>query len=368
MKAKFLRVFAGMIACTAAFCLSALATETVTADENGAYTVKYSGTAGNYYSIVVVSGEHDVVPTISDEYVNIIYINQVTADNNGIASFENFKTKENVDGTVFIGRSNLDDPVLYGYLEAAPVYKNITVPAGSTVYFQDGKYTSYATETEVSVNLGVDGYVVVNTGYTAQTIYKVADGTLTELYTNALLTQDEVSIRVKDPTGIRFKSSVSNQSKTFNNTPDDIVEYGFIVTVESKKTALPEDYNLDLYLVAEGKAVSGWAYKSGEAKDYTFSFDDNYTIFTGVAYNIPQTKTGYTTKIAARPYYKTQNGDVVYGEVKKSTLYDIAKAIKEAGGEDYTSNKEYIDSIVDKVEKIEPSEVFIDLSELYKDN
>lgn len=137
MKAKFLRMALCALAFAAVLCGGAFAAETYNQDASGAYTVDYTGKAGEYYAILVVDGiyEDGKMPTITED--SIIYISQETADAEGKVSFADFKTKNDHNGTVYIGGSDLDSAVLLGYVKApltgSKVSGSVTSDSGSPV-------------------------------------------------------------------------------------------------------------------------------------------------------------------------------------------------------------------------------------------
>lgn len=251
----------------------------------------------------------------------------------------------------------------------------IPVAAGDTVY----EYTENVSykATEIADNGTYDvlatglAYVVVNSGYTAQKVYMVSpdvEGYYAEFApaANGVLGDDEVSVRVVDPQGIRFFGTISNDYVLERNG-----EYGFIMTAESAYNNLPEDYVLDMALVEAGKAKKGVAH-DGNGTDKYFKRDAEATIIAGVLYGIPKTAEGVQTVIVSRPYYKVAPDVYFYGEETKATLYDIAKAIYNKAG--YEVAWEYAKEVIELVEGDidEPevpeidNEIAIDVSELYK--
>lgn len=85
--------------------------------QTGMFTITYTaGTAGEFYSLVIVEGDYTAtsMPAITES--NIIYIDQVTADENGMVEFNSFAPSRNLDGTVYLGGSNLEEPILLGKL------------------------------------------------------------------------------------------------------------------------------------------------------------------------------------------------------------------------------------------------------------
>lgn len=137
MKTKFLRKALCTLAFAAVLCGGAFAAETYNQDSNGAYTIDYTGTAGSYYAILVVDGTYDENQTPIITADSIIYISQETAGENGKVSFANFKTKNDHDGTVYLGGSDLESAVLLGYVKApstgSKVSGTVTSDSGSPV-------------------------------------------------------------------------------------------------------------------------------------------------------------------------------------------------------------------------------------------
>ncbi|MGN1122279.1 MAG: hypothetical protein ACI4RV_07920 [Eubacteriales bacterium] len=163
---------------------------------------------------------------------------------------------------------------------------------------------------------------------------------------------NELSIRSgsQDVSGLRFRATISADSKAF------VEEYGFLVTREvilNELAATPgAESELTFGLRQPGTQnpayVTGVAYKKGE-KDVVYSIDaSGRTTFTAVCVNIPST--AYQEKIVARTYMKYLNGSgnaiTLYGNSVSGSIYEVAAAIKQAGGEDYTQNKTYIDEIL----------------------
>lgn len=196
MKTRTLRIGLCIALCLAALCLCAFAAEpqTATPDANGVYTVSYTGTAGEYYALLIVSGTYTEAetPTISED--TIIYISQATADSEGVAAFTNFKPKDMVDGTIYIGGSDLDKAVLYGYLDDGVVSdatvsgtvtsesaKEATVTLTSTTDTEK-VYTVTTTDGAYTVSVPLDTYKFVVTkaahlSYTKNELVVEADTT-----------------------------------------------------------------------------------------------------------------------------------------------------------------------------------------------
>lgn len=153
------------------------------APENGKYSVSYAdGTEGEYYSLVVVKGEYteSESPSITEE--SILHIDQVTAGESG-AVFSDFVTMSNETASVYVGGSDLDSPVLLGYLSAETVttYKvsfgvtsstsksvSVSLTASDSTY--NAVYNSATGKYEVTVPAGIYKVVVTAPGHLSYTI------------------------------------------------------------------------------------------------------------------------------------------------------------------------------------------------------
>ena len=164
---------------------------------------------------------------------------------------------------------------------------------------------------------------------------------------------EEVEIRGNgDNNGIRFKSEIMPSDKV------NLDEFGFLATREvllpyadEEKTTRNYNYLTFNHKVNGADAnyyVQGVAYDAdGEIDLINCETDDGGIIYTAVVSGIPAEKKN--EKMVVRTYAKyTVNGKemVVYGNTNAASLYDTAKAIKEAGGEAYINNQTYIDEIV----------------------
>ena len=246
--------------------------------------------------------------------------------------------------------------------DIVPKDLTISVKKDDIVYFQDDSVTKIAEDnSKYPLPSKADGYVVVNSGFTAQKLYKVESGAITEVTSNenGVLATDSASLR-KDSvaTGLRFKSSFATALK---NT---VKEYGYLVTVESAYNALPADYVLNMDLVTAGKAKKGVAFNKADGTDIYFNVDGARTVVTAVATNIPLTKDAVTTNIVARPYYELEDGTIVYGETVKRQAAEVAQKIKAEDAETYAKYKDYIDAIVALVAE-DPTYAIIDLGPLF---
>ena len=246
--------------------------------------------------------------------------------------------------------------------DIVPKDLTISVKKDDIVYFQDDSVVKITEDNDkYPLPSDKDGYVVVNSGFTAQKLYKVTSGAITEVTSNenGVLATDSASLR-KDSvaTGLRFKSSFATALK---NT---VKEYGYLVTVESAYNALPADYVLNMDLVTAGKAKKGVAFNKADGTDIYFNVDGARTIVTAVATNIPLTKDAVTTNIVARPYYELEDGTIVYGETVKRQAAEVAQKIKAEDAETYAKYKDYIDAIVALVAE-DPNYAIIDLGPLF---
>ena len=266
---------------------------------------------------------------------------------------------DNFYGNADASKNNLD---FENNVVPAPAEK-LTVPvtAGDIIYLQDDTVFKAETTGNFELPKTDDGYVVVNTGFTAQKLYKVESGKITEVTSNenGVLATDSASLR-KDSvaTGLRFKTSFLTSLK------DSVKEYGVLVTVESKKNNLPDDYVLNMALVNAEKAKKGVSFNKADGTDIYYDVDGARTIVTAVATGIPLTKDAVTTNIAARPYYELEDGTIIYGETVKRQAAEVAQKIKNEDAETYAKYKDYIDQIIALVAE-DPTYATIDLGPLF---
>ncbi len=177
---------------------------------------------------------------------------------------------------------------------------------------------------------------------------------------NAFVMTDEFSVRADDTmTGVRFKGSFLTSLKTLAS------EYGYLLAVESAKAALPAGYEVNKALLDEGKAVKGVAFNT-TGIDIFYDVADNRTIVTAVLTGVPMTKEAVTATVAVRPYAIYEN-NYFYGDTVKTSPYEVASAIKEAGGAAYEDNQEYIDAIIALVPSTSGNDTDIDASYLFED-
>lgn len=283
---------------------------------------------------------------------------------NGDFTVDSLYIADGVNGEFAYNRPGTPNPVLFENTIVPPEPEDLTISVkkDDIVYFQDDSVVKMTEDNDkYPLPSKDDGYVVVNTGFTAQKLYKVTSGAITEVTSNenGVLATDSASLR-KDSvaTGLRFKSSFATALK---NT---VKEYGYLVTVESAYNALPADYVLNMDLVTAGKAKKGIAFNKADGTDIYFNVDGARTIVTAVATNIPLTKDAVTTNIVARPYYELEDGTIVYGETVKRQAAEVAQKIKAEDAETYAKYKDYIDAIVALVAE-DPTYAIIDLGPLF---
>lgn len=283
---------------------------------------------------------------------------------NGDFTVDSLYIADGVNGEFAYNRPGTPNPVLFENTIVPPEPEDLTISVkkDDIVYFQDDSVVKMTEDNDkYPLPSKDDGYVVVNSGFTAQKLYKVTSGAITEVTSNenGVLATDSASLR-KDSvaTGLRFKSSFATALK---NT---VKEYGYLVTVESAYNALPADYVLNMDLVIAGKAKKGIAFNKADGTDIYFNVDGARTIVTAVATNIPLTKDAVTTNIVARPYYELEDGTIVYGETVKRQAAEVAQKIKAEDAETYAKYKDYIDAIVALVAE-DPNYAIIDLGPLF---
>lgn len=114
---KKMKLALSAIALSALLAGSAFAAQSYETDSDGAFDVSYTGKAGEYYAVVVLSGiaEEGSSPVITEEAIQ--YVDQKTAGADGKVTFDDILLK--VDGTpstVYLGGSDLESTVLLGYV------------------------------------------------------------------------------------------------------------------------------------------------------------------------------------------------------------------------------------------------------------
>ena len=126
---KKLTLFLSVLLAMAVFAFAASAAPVdYTANEDGSFDVTYTGTAGEYYALVIVEGiaAEGTAPVITSS--SIQYIDQVTAAADGTATFNGVLLKtDGVKGTVYLGGSDLDAAKLLGYVNNSGTEETFTV-------------------------------------------------------------------------------------------------------------------------------------------------------------------------------------------------------------------------------------------------
>ncbi len=204
-------------------------------------------------------------------------------------------------------------------------YDSIAVLEGQTVdlsefiptaenYTFDGWYDSNGSKYEGSVTLNGD------LSLTAQWIYTGI----------APLSYNKNSIRLNNPSGIRFKSAVTNTIKADAKT----TEYGYIVT---RQTLLGGKTAYELIFDSDIRYVQGVSYgidpDTDKKVDRIYDIDSVLTYFTAVIYGIKETPEAYSENIIVRPYI-VYDGEVIYGEPMSRSLLNTAIAIRDSGYKD----------------------------------
>lgn len=166
---------------------------------------------------------------------------------------------------------------------------------------------------------------------------------------------DKTSVRTGSPTGLRFKAKINSSAK--DETEDyEIVEYGFII---AKKADLA-DYSLT-FDSGLTKYVYAPAYVKADGTDVIFDdSNDEYDVFTGVLYNIPENR--YKTDLSCRTYTKIKIGEntfTIYGETMSGNLYSAAQtALSSTTNASMREALAEIISVADKTPMIDMGEMY----------
>ncbi len=152
---------------------------------------------------------------------------------------------------------------------------------------------------------------------------------------------DAASIRVADPSGIRFKASVTSAQKA------QASEYGFVVTL---KKHLGDAASDTLTIDSEKRSVGvsfGYDPIYDKSVDRVFATDDDNIFFTAVLIGIPATKNAYEDIIVVRPYLKNTDGEYYYGTPVERSVYQVVSAIRDAGYSDLDEDSiDYVNGIL----------------------
>ncbi len=148
--------------------------------------------------------------------------------------------------------------------------------------------------------------------------------------------------------GIRIKASILPEVKNLNTSD---ISVGFIATRQKVLDSfLLDDEELTLTLPENVSFVTADSYI---CKDTSVRLDNTTETSKGtfiqcLLTDIPHTKEAYTAVFAVRPYVKLDGG-AFYGDAKKTSLYDIVKALPESEIE----KNEFFKSVIDLCEKAE---------------
>lgn len=169
-----------------------------------------------------------------------------------------------------------------------------------------------------------------------------ADGaTELEVLEDSIDNEEEVSLRYKDPVGVRFKAGIVNTAKA----DVSVKEYGFVIALERDLINAKEQLTLDF-----NKVATGSAYISGTDTDVIFENDGTTSFFTGVLYGIPENS--YGVKLVSKTFMKVEvDGEefVVYGEPVAASAYEIAKSLEDS--DELTDEaKAIVNEIIEKSE------------------
>lgn len=149
--------------------------------------------------------------------------------------------------------------------------------------------------------------------------------------------------------GIRFKSEITPSVKA------NLDEFGFIATREVLLPKVEGVYNYDAlsFLLKkpganENNFVKGIAYDADGDIDIINSENaDGSILYTAVLSGIPLENKNETMVVRAYAVFNANGQNItVYGSTASATLFDTAKAVKDAGGDAYNNNKTYIDSVL----------------------
>lgn len=160
---------------------------------------------------------------------------------------------------------------------------------------------------------------------------------------------DNLGIRSDSVQGVRFKATISSDARAA------VSGYGYLVARkdvlgDNELTFDFKDETVTNPALAP-KYVVGVAYDKAKGIDKQLSVDDDGNVtFSAVCINIPEAH--YATKLVARTYINydvTGNAFTLYGTSVTTSLWDAAKAVKDADDQtEYNANKAYIDEILSK--------------------
>ena len=168
MKKVFNKKVVAFLLCMVFMSVAAYAAlPTYTPESDGTYSIDYTdGTASQYYALLVVEGVYyeDETPAISED--TVLYIDQATANSSGDVSFDGWIPKNEEPATVYLGGSNLDGPVLLGYLGQSNFVVAGTVSTDSGTSYEatvtlsnaDGEFTATSVNGAYTVEVPAGTY------------------------------------------------------------------------------------------------------------------------------------------------------------------------------------------------------------------
>ena len=168
MKKVFNKKIVAFLLCMVFMSVAAYAAlPTYTPESDGTYSIDYTdGTASQYYALLVVEGVYDEgeTPAISED--TVLYIDQATANSSGDVSFDGWIPKNDEPATVYLGGSDLDGPVLLGYLGQSNFVVAGTVSTDSGTSYEatvtlsnaDGEFTATSVNGAYTVEVPAGTY------------------------------------------------------------------------------------------------------------------------------------------------------------------------------------------------------------------
>jgi len=300
-----------------------------------------------------VDAEVDVVNVVDDYTVdaagNTFTVATIAADADEVITLKNgtFVIGEILGGTVVTDGNLVYDGTLEGYV-------SFELPAKA-----DEANVRYAEVDGVQFKIDADTFgLVVDEAKLVQIVEKTDDAAVTTVASNYYLVNadgsteltslansvdnvNEVSLRVKDPVGVRFKAGILNAAKA----DVTVTEYGYVIALERDLVNAGASLTLDFE-----RSVYGSAYIKADGTDVIYANDGTTTFFTGVLYGIPENS--YGVKLVSKTFTKlTVDGTeyVVYGEPMVASAYQIAKSLENSEDLDAAA-KAFVENVIDKAE------------------
>ena len=179
-----------------------------------------------------------------------------------------------------------------------------------------------------------------------------------------ITTSKQISIRVTENAGIRFRGSVSEATLASADEVGFIIARGDLLTAGgynaadevrisgavTEKTDNPASFGAAT--VNGFKLAGARNYKKDSIDKLTPDVEGGYD-FTGVVINLqkPYTADGvtyanrYAIPLVGRAYVKI-GSLYYYGDCTTASMKDVAEKIKQSGSDTYTENQEYIDTVI----------------------